>query len=99
VTYVDDAGNYVSKNLRTGEITIIFEPGRISTGHNPVGYSAPARIVRSADPEQQRVRWSRIGIPEVICAATRHIDAAQTTAWKLAIAYAPLAQTASIPLP
>jgi hypothetical protein len=27
VTYVDDAGNYVSKNLRTGELTIIFEPG------------------------------------------------------------------------
>jgi hypothetical protein len=27
VTYFDDAGNYVSKNLRTGEITITFEPG------------------------------------------------------------------------
>ena len=27
VTYVDDAGNYVSESLRTGEITVIFEPG------------------------------------------------------------------------
>lgn len=27
VTYVDDAGNYVSKDLKTGQITIMFEPG------------------------------------------------------------------------
>jgi hypothetical protein len=30
VSYVDDDGNYVSENLRTGEVTVIMAPGSLS---------------------------------------------------------------------
>ena len=29
VSYVDDVGNYVSQNLRTGEVTVIMAPGTV----------------------------------------------------------------------